>query len=203
MAAPVVVKACPSEFPGCVQTYSAKQAMRKHMKMVHYNGGVIPRQSQSSSSPSASIYPSSAKKSVHKKYECIYPGCSLRTLGGQAIRRHCCTHFEGRVIPTGAIFPGQVRKAKTIACLFPGCSKKFTVGSNMKGHLKGHYEGGVLPALGPLEQEIKRMNPPRKYQRKRAPGVEYRPVSPFRLLMRKLGRCLTSYSSYILPFDYY
>jgi len=35
------------------------------------------------------------------------------------------------------------------------------------------------------------MNPPRKYQRERAPGVEYRPLSPYRLLMRKLGRCTT------------
>jgi len=92
------------------------------------------------------------------------------------------------VIPTGIMFPGQVRKAKTIACLFPGCSKKFTAVSNMKGHLKGHYEGGVLPALSPLEKEIKRVNPPRKYQRKRAAGVEYRPLSPYRLLIRKLGR---------------
>jgi hypothetical protein len=80
---------------------------------------------------------------------------------------------------------------KAHPCEFPGCSKKFTVASNMKGHLKGHYEGGVLPALCPLEQEIKRMNPPRKYQRERAPGVEYRPLSLYRLLMRKLGRCTT------------
>jgi len=120
-----------------------------------------------------------------------YTPAAAAVLGGRDIKRHYCTHFEGRVIPTGTIFPGQVRKARTIACLFPGCSKKFTVVSNMKRHLKGHYEGGVLPALSPLEKEIKRMNPPRKYQRKRATGVEYRPLSPYRLLMRKLGTCLT------------
>ncbi|MCJ1250471.1 hypothetical protein MMC30_007699 [Trapelia coarctata] len=61
----------------------------------------------------------------------------------------------------------------------------------MKGHLKGHYEGGVLPAPSPLEQEIKQIITPRKYQRERAPGVEYCPLSSYRLLMRKLGRCTT------------
>jgi hypothetical protein len=161
------------------------------MKMVHYHGGVIPRQSQSLQPSATSIHPSSVKKTVHVKYECPYPGCSLRTRGGQHLRGHYCTHFEGRVMPAGIILPGLVRKAKTIACIFPGYSKKFTVTSGMKGHLKGYYEGGVLPALSPLEQEIKRMNPPRKYQRIRAPGVEYRPLSPYRLLMRKFGRCLT------------
>lgn len=189
-ASPVVVKAYPCEFPGCVQTYGARQKMRRHMKMVHYNGGVIPKQTQSSQSSPASLQPSTVKKTVYAKYECPYPGCTLRVRGGE-MRRHYCTHFEGRVIPAGTILPGQVRNAKTIACIFPGCSKKFTRAFNMKGHLKGHYEGGVLPALSPLEQEIKRMNPPRKYQRERAPGVEYRPLSPYRLLMRKLGRCTT------------
>ena len=159
MAPPMVVKAYPCEFPGCVQTYGARPTMRRHMKIVHYNGEVIPKQPQSSQSSPASLQPSSVKKTVHAKYKCSYPGCTLRPRGGRDMRRHYCTHFEGRVIPAGTILPGQVRKAKTIACIFPGCSKKFTVASNMKGHLKLHYEGGVLPALSPLEQEIKRMNP--------------------------------------------
>jgi hypothetical protein len=191
MAPPVVVKPNPCELPGCVETYGTKSTMRRHMKMVHYNGGVIPKQPKSLRSLPASLQPSSVKKTVNPTYRCPYPGCTLRPRGGRNMRRHYCTHFEGRVIPAGTILPGQVRKEKTIACIFPGCLKKFTTVSGMKGHLKGHYEGGVLPALSPLEQEIKRMNPPRKYQRERAPGVEYRPLSPYQLLMRKLGRCTT------------
>jgi hypothetical protein len=167
MAPPVVVKAYPCEFPGCVQTYGARPTTRRHMKMVHNNGGVIPKQPQFSQSLPASLHPSSVKKTVHAKYKCPYPGCTLRPRGGRDMRRHYGTHFEGRVIPVGTILPGQVRKAKTIAWIFPGCPKKFAVASNTKGHLKGHYEGGVPPALSPLEKEIKQMNPPRKYQRER------------------------------------